>query len=109
MNHHQLTKIGPAHGKPHSKVWIEGKHLLAAGFKPGDRYDRHESSNMLTIQLTPNASGRYKVAGKGSKPILDISGAIIPRLFPPPASHVHVQFLPRVIILSLQPIPIVTT
>jgi len=90
--HQQQTKIGPAHGTPHRKVWIEGRHLKDAGFSPGDRYDRQESGNILAILRKADGSGRYKVAGKGDKPILDISGSIIPRLFPPPSTHVQVSF-----------------
>ena len=95
MNNTQQTKIGPTHGVPYRRVWIEGKHLAAAGFKPGDRYHRTEVRNGIII--TWSAEGKLKVSGKGDKPILDISGSIIPRLFPQPTTHVTVSFSQRVI------------
>ncbi len=98
MNHTQQTKIGPAHGTPHRKVWIEGKHLAAAGFKPGDRYHRTEAQNGIII--TWSREGKFKVSGKGEKPILDISGAIIPRLFPQPATHVTVEFISKLVTIT---------
>jgi hypothetical protein len=99
--HLQKTKIGPAHGVAHRKVWIEGRHLKEAGFSPGNRYDRRVNpQGSMVIELTPDNTGKYKVAGKGEKPILDISGAIIPKLFPPPTTHVAVMISPSKIVIS---------
>lgn len=92
QNHTQLTKIGPCHSVPHLKIWIEGKHLAAAGFTPGTRYNREESESGLLLRHTPDGTGTYKVAGKGDKPIIDTSGAIVPRMFPSPITHVTVEF-----------------
>lgn len=98
--HEQKTKIGPAHGVPHRKVWIEGRHLKEAGFSPGDRYDRVETTTGLVLIHCLSGTGKYKVAGKGEKPVIDISGSIVPKLFPPPATHVTVAFNERNITLT---------
>lgn len=91
--HKQLTKIGPARKVPHQRIWIEGRHLAAAVFKPGDRYDRSEiNDGRLVLTHTADGTGQFKVSGKGDKPIIDITGAIVPRLFPLPATHVTVRF-----------------
>lgn len=96
--HQQLTKIGPSHGVPRRKVWIEGKRLTEQGFTVGTRYRRTEDGNTLT--LTKDPDGPLKVSGKGDKPIIDISGSIIPRVFPEPATHVTVTFQDGGITLS---------
>lgn len=85
------TKIGPNHGTPHSKIWIEGRKLSEAGFTVGSRYDRTEYCNAIVIIKQPDGKGKYRVSGKGDKPIIDISGAIVARKFPAPATHVSVS------------------
>ena len=92
--HKQLTKIGPARKVPHQRIWIEGRHLAEAGFKPGDRYDRLEdpATRGLILLRADDGKGQFKVSGKGDKPIIDITGALVPRLFPQPATHVSVEF-----------------
>ncbi len=95
----QLTKIGPAHGVPHRKIWIEGKRLTEAGFHVATRYRREESNGTLT--LTADENGPLKVSGKSDKPIIDTSGSIVPRVFPDPATHVAVSFAPGVITITV--------
>lgn len=90
MNTRFRTIIGSNHGKTHSRIWIEGERLVAIGFTVGVKYDRSESSDCITLTLNPK--GRYKVSGKGSKPIIDITGSIVARVFPPPITHVEVEF-----------------
>jgi hypothetical protein len=65
-------KIGQNRGKP--RLWIEGAHLTAAGFKPGDTYTLTIVGDKLGISRTAPGKPR-KVSGKGEKPIIDISGA----------------------------------
>ncbi len=71
-------KIGSNRGRP--RLWLEGKLLSDAGFKPGDRYDRTFGSG-LTILLQKRSDGAYTVSGKGEKPIIDIAGADLIRAF----------------------------
>jgi hypothetical protein len=79
----QLTIIGTNHGKGTSRIWLEGKRLVEAGFEVGTRYDRYADSS--GIQLIANPKGKYKVSGKGDKPIIDISGGAVTQTF---ADHI---------------------
>lgn len=67
-------------GKP--RIWIQGKRLAAAGFTPGRQYlvNRWPDNMVLTLIpadrdpcKSPNFEVR-KVSGKGSTPIIDLSG-----------------------------------
>jgi hypothetical protein len=92
----QLTIIGTNHGKGTSRIWLEGKRLVEAGFEVGTRYDRicksRTSKEFGTlhggiefIELTANPNGKFKVSGKGDKPIIDISGGAVTETF---AEHI---------------------
>lgn len=93
----QLTIIGTNHGKGTSRIWLEGKRLVEAGFEVGTRYDRvlhrsarvHQTNGSWTavgsIDLTLNPKGKFKVSGKGEKPIIDISGGAVTDTF---AEHI---------------------
>lgn len=66
-------KIGQNRGKP--RLWIEGAHLTAAGFKPGDLFALDINGLTISIALDGNRNlPTRKVSGKGDKPIIDISG-----------------------------------
>lgn len=75
----QLTIIGTNHGKGTSRIWLEGKRLVEAGFEVGTRYHRYAFK--AGIQLIANPKGKYKVSGKGDKPIIDISGKAVTDTF----------------------------
>jgi hypothetical protein len=77
----QLTIIGTNHGKGTSRIWLEGKRLVEAGFEVGTRYDRYASLTQNVIELTASPKGKYKVSGKGDKPIIDISGGVVTSTF----------------------------
>lgn len=79
----QLTIIGTNHGKGTSRIWIEGKRLVEAGFEVGTRYDRSISSEGIELKANPN--GKFKVSGKSDKPIIDISGKAVTDTF---AEHI---------------------
>lgn len=65
-----MRRVGMNRGKP--RIWIEGKILTEAGFKPGDRYDFDGT------RITRNPEGKRKISGKGDRPIVDISGRAVP-------------------------------
>lgn len=96
------TKIGTNHGKPHSRIWIEGARLTASGFHVGTIYTRHVSPGRIELRTRNGHAGehRYKVSGKGAKPIIDLTGAIVGQVFPPPATHVTVTYSPNVITIT---------
>jgi hypothetical protein len=88
----QLTIIGTNHGKGTSRIWLEGKRLVEAGFEVGTRYDRLQTAKNLPnetllewITLKANPKGKFKVSGKGDKPIIDISGGAVTDTF---AEHI---------------------
>lgn len=84
----QLTVIGTNHGKKVSRIWIEGPRLVEAGFVVGARYDRTVKSTLFRepsrqcIMLTLAKNGKYKVSGKGEKPIIDTTGRVVREVFP---------------------------
>ena len=79
------SKIGTARQIPGSRVWIEGARLVRAGFVVGARYTLSEDywsqchAGELVLALTPE--GKRRVSGKGDKPIIDITGETIRRVF----------------------------
>lgn len=85
----QLTIIGTNHGKGTSRIWLEGKRLVEAGFEVGTRYHRYAHSTPSAIQLIANSKGKYRVSGKGDKPIIDISGRAVTETF---AEHISKSY-----------------
>jgi hypothetical protein len=74
------SKIGVARQIPGSRVWIEGVRLVRAGFTVGERYALVEINGALVLELAP-CTGTRKVSGKGAKPIIDVTGDTIRRVF----------------------------
>ena len=73
------TKLGTNKLVPKSRIWIEGKRLIDAGFTVGKTYYRTAFAN--AIRLTLHDDGPYKVSGKGEKPIIDITGKVVTERF----------------------------
>lgn len=114
----QLTIIGTNHGKGTSRIWLEGKRLVEAGFEVGTRYDRVLrkvarmkdgliSPHQGEIELTLNTKGKFKVSGKGEKPIIDISGGAVTDTFAdqiskcsPKTPVVEVEYSKRSILIT---------
>ena len=89
------TKIGAARQVPGSRVWIEGTRLVAAGFTVGLRYDLLELDGQLILTLA--VDGQRKVSGKGDKPIIDLTGELIRRVFANRPT-VNVEYTDRIVI-----------
>ena len=70
-------KIGLNKGK--RRIWIEGAVLLNNGLARGDRFNTASHTNQLEIIL--DDAGKRTVSGKGEKPIIDMTGAIITDTF----------------------------
>ncbi len=64
-------KIGRNRGKP--RLWIEGKHLNAAGLAHGTLWTLEQTDSGLIIKADPN--GKRRIAGRQDRPIIDIVGA----------------------------------
>lgn len=113
----QLTVIGTNHGKNVSRIWIEGRRLTNAGFVVGARYHRerirlHDNEDVTGpdyIRLTLSREGKYKVSGKGDKPVIDISGGIVREVFPASGEDTSRQMVEVIyekgVITIQQPIP----
>lgn len=69
------SKLGRAKGKERSRVWLEGSRLEHAGFTVGARYSVTTTGSGLSLSLDDN--GARKVSGKGSTPIIDMTGKAI--------------------------------
>ena len=68
MKHTEIkTKVGNNRGA--ARIWLEGKRLLDAGWKRGDRYDAIFGSNGLMYIKAED--GKRAVAGTESRPIID--------------------------------------
>ncbi|MGN6556206.1 MAG: hypothetical protein ACTHLW_21050 [Verrucomicrobiota bacterium] len=90
------TVLGTNHGKPKSRIWIEGKRLVEAGFTVGTRYNRELFENAIRLGIHPE--GKFKVSGKGYKPIIDITGSAVTDRFT--GTHVNVRFEPSCITIA---------
>ena len=73
------SKIGTSRQIPASRVWIEGARLVRAGFTVAVRYTLTEVDGTLVLTLATD--GKRKVSGKGAKPIIDVTGDTIRRMF----------------------------
>ena len=67
-----VVKVGAARRIPQSRIWIEGRRLISAGFAHGARYDVEWTATGATLKLC--ATGARKVAGAADRPIIDITG-----------------------------------
>jgi hypothetical protein len=95
----QLTIIGTNHGKGTSRIWLEGKRLVEAGFEVGTRYDRNvikAKDGWDHLELRVKSDGKFKVSGKGDKPIIDISGKAVTETF----REAIESYLPRVVVIK---------
>lgn len=75
-------KIGRNKERP--RIWLEGKILAAAGFRPGSRYDIETKDGVLKMTLRKSTTGKRKVSGKKEVAIIDILGRAIEDAFGKP-------------------------
>lgn len=80
-----------------ARIWMEGKRLTSNGWNVGDHFDRRVLSH--TIVLIKNPEGRYKVAGKGDRPIIDMNGKYLTEFFDG-ATHYVSSILTESIIIT---------
>lgn len=92
------SKLGTTRAGERSRIWIEGTRLVAAGFTCGKRFERDWYEGGLELRLVSEAhwadlpvSERGTVSGKGTKPIIDITGTIVRDTFGSGA-HVSVTY-----------------
>lgn len=107
------TKLGTARRVERSRIWIEGKRLVDAGFTVGSYFAKRwmapdqcsttqYAPHLVLKLLKPNdvlATAPCKVSGKGAKPIIDITGEAV-RDFFGKGTHVEVEFRKGLITIS---------
>jgi DNA (cytosine-5)-methyltransferase 1 len=70
-------KIGQNKGNP--RLWLEGDILQSNGFAWGTHYNVTPSDGVITITSTED--GKRKVAGKATRPVIDILNGALPKAF----------------------------
>lgn len=103
------SKLGTAKGQPRSRIWIEGKRLVDAGFTVGRHFvkvvcdESHGADRRFELELLkPDdvlSTAPCKVSGKGEKPIIDITGEVVRDVFGSCGTHVDVTFAKGKIII----------
>lgn len=85
-----ITKLGTTRAGERTRIWIEGNRLLDAGFAAGATFTKTWHENSLELIKARKSqirafdiprSGWATVSGKGSKPIIDITGAKVVETF----------------------------
>lgn len=98
--HTTISKLGKTRRGPHSRIWIEGHYLAAAGFLPGQYYLpvwKASKTAPLTLELLRpddiiSGDAPRKVSGKGDKPIIDITNDDVSRVFGSEYDRVLITF-----------------
>jgi hypothetical protein len=94
------SKLGTAKGVERSRIWIEGKRLVDAGFKVGSYFTVFgvsggpDSSLGLLLAKPGQVFSRApsKVTGTRTRPVIDITGEIVRTMFGVHGTHVDVVF-----------------
>ncbi len=78
------NKLGKTRAGIRTRIWLEGKRLIAAGFTPGKVYTAAWGKNDLVLSLdrdakplpyTEHTDERLVSGRETGKPIIDIAGA----------------------------------
>lgn len=94
------SKLGTTRAGERTRVWIEGARLTAHGFVPGVLFLKTWEAGRLVLTIAANdgthaPSALGTVAGKGAKPIIDITGARVAEWFAIEGrTHVTVTYRP---------------
>jgi hypothetical protein len=85
------TKLGTtSKAGERTRIWLEGKRLVAHGFTVGTRYQRvwYEAAHTLILYVCKEETfaelaraDKGTVSGKGDKPIIDIVGTRVREVF----------------------------
>jgi hypothetical protein len=104
------TKLGTTRAGVRTRIWIEGARLVAAGFNVGCYFTKEWDAKARTLRLVIlHCDGTAeklrelgvpvaKVSGKGTKPIIDITGALVAATFE--GTHVCVDYTPNLILIG---------
>lgn len=103
------ARIGITKGKP--RLWLEGPRLSLVAFEPGSRFHLRTdaAARKLILELRPDGertvSSRTRRFGGVIRPIIDLAGAILDRVFGG-AEKVRVIYREREIEVTLPPLAV---
>ena len=94
------------HCKIRSRIWIEGKRLIEAGFVAKETlytrtFDAEQGTLTLKAVTVGAADKTYRVSGKGLKPVIDCSGSSTWEFFGQYGHSVYVDYSKGIIVISL--------
>ncbi len=81
-------RIGRNRGR--ARLWLEGKHLDAAGLPHGTHWRLDQTDTGLVLSKDPD--GRRRIAGRPDRPVIDIVGTSLGVLAE--AETVSVRYVP---------------
>lgn len=89
------AKLGTHRHGERSRIWLEGKRLIAAGFKPGMTSFVQWTPAQLTIHNSETVGSfdeQRTISGKGDRAIIDITGSKVFDTFGKHGATVSVTF-----------------
>lgn len=91
------TKLGTTRAGERTRIWLEGKRLIAHGFNRGQCVERVWSDDKLVLRTVERDAwealprdARTTVAGTDARPIIDIATERVATTFQ--GSHVSVSY-----------------
>ena len=100
------SKLSTTRAGERTRIWIEGTRLASHGFTCGLRFSRKWTPATLTLTLISQKqfdelpiAERGTVSGKGTKPIIDVTGAKVAETFGV-GTHVAVNYAHGVITIK---------
>jgi len=95
------SKLG--HHRGGRRIWLEGKRLDRAGFRAKETYyvrSWHESEPSLVLAACEaDQPGARRVSGKGDKPVIDITGQQVAKVFAG-FDHVAITYMDNLILIE---------
>lgn len=100
-----IYKLATSRAGERSRIWLEGKRLLAHGFYHQAKVHRKWSDGKLLLRVVNDKkfealprNERTTVAGSEDRPIIDITGAQVTSTFT--GTHVAVSFTKELISIT---------
>lgn len=111
QNNVAISKLGKTRAGERSRIWLEGKRLVAHGFTRGTRFyiEKRPSIDgwvLLTFERWMAANDNAEaikagtVAGTEERPIIDTVGALVRDTFGTKGTHVRCEFRQGVILIE---------
>jgi hypothetical protein len=99
-----ISKLGTTKAGHRSRIWLQGKRLVKAGFQAGFEYGAIWSKGALVLDLHSKKQDEVrKVSGSTESPIIDIVGEKIKQTFGAWGTHVAVSYELGKITIKLAP------